>query len=90
MQTSVLPMWQNLAVNKVKGHPLMNLMGCHIEGHPEGTAEVGFDVFGYYTLRSVTVSGQYKYRTNPSACNIAEESACTTGDSACKLIFLYL
>ncbi len=27
------------------------------------------------------MSGQYKYRRNPSACKIAEESACTT---ACK------
>ncbi len=35
------------------------------------------------------MSGQYKYRRNASACKIAEESACTTGDSACKLIFLY-
>ena len=43
-----------------------------------------------HTLRSVTMSGQYKHRRNPSACKIAEESACATGDSACKLIFLYL
>ena len=30
----------------------------------------------FYTLRSVAMSGQYKYRRNPSACKIAEESAC--------------
>ena len=28
-----------------------------------------------YTLRSVTMSGQYKYRRNPSACKIAEDSS---------------
>ena len=27
----------------------------------------------FYTLRSVTMSGQYKYRRNPSACKIADE-----------------
>ncbi len=43
-------------------------------------------IFNYAALRSVTMSGQHKYRRNPSACKIAEESACTTGDSACKLI----
>ncbi len=26
------------------------------------------------------MNGQYKYRRNPSACKIAEESACTIGD----------
>ncbi len=37
-----------------------------------------------YTLRSVTMSSHVKYRGNPLACKIQEDSACNTGDSACS------
>ncbi len=48
------------------------------------TPTTEYNLWKQYTLRSVMMSGQYKYRRNPSACKIAEESACTTGDSACN------
>ena len=45
---------------------------------------------GWYTLRSGTMSGHVRYKRNSLACKMQGDSACKTGDSACKLILLYL
>ncbi len=41
--------------------------------------------FLLHTLRSVTMSGHVKCKRNSLACKMQEDSACNTGDPACKL-----